>query len=98
MRFSLASWNVEETAAWPFPAARLNYKAYSAANSGVATYTDGLNVVRAFNSFWGPTRIHTSNQPDLTWTSEVSPSVGITGSSGLPYLNLDWCAVAFEFK
>lgn len=83
---------------WPFPAARLNYKAYGAINLGVATYIDSLKVVRSFNSFWGTTRFNINNKEFLTWTSTVNPSINITGKSAVSVVNLDWCAIAFEFK
>jgi hypothetical protein len=85
---------------WPFPAARLNYKAYGATSflglsQGVSAYIDTLNVVRDYNSFWGPTRFNINNKEFLTWNSSVYPSINITGKSALSVFNLDWCAIAF---
>lgn len=56
--FSLICYNVEDTAAWPFPAAILNYNTFAGANSTPAIYTDTNSIMQDYNTFWGLTRLY----------------------------------------
>jgi hypothetical protein len=55
---SLVSFHVEETADWPFPAAKLNYNTFAGANNVPAVYTDPNSLMQDYNTYWGLTRLY----------------------------------------
>jgi hypothetical protein len=86
--FSFFYYNEATVAAWPFPAALLNYATFAGAASTPALYSDSSALTRDFNTFWGITRLNFNNQASIHFTSDLTPSTSIQGTSSLPFNNL----------
>lgn len=91
-------YNVGDALLWPFPAARLNYQAFSATTGLIATYLDTNMVALSSNTFWGINRFYITGQTFLEWSTTFTPLTSITGTSSSPFNNLAFGGFTWEFK
>lgn len=98
LNFIVMSYNVEDAAVWPFPAAKVTIVSFSAINNGVASFNDTLILANTSNTFWGMTRFSISNQASLDIRTSFIPFNSITGYSNNPFSNLDFQVMMWEFK
>lgn len=57
---------------------RFTLGSFSATNGGSLSYSDGSNVLRAYNTMIGLYEFHIVGEGFLNWNATISPSVGIS--------------------
>jgi hypothetical protein len=68
-----------------------------ASGSSPGVFTDASSKMQAYNTFWGLTRFNIHNQAFIGFTTTLTGTT-IQATSSLPFNNLEFLTMIFEFK